>query len=320
LRANASLQRSVSYRRLSEQEQELVKTVERLLSEAERTDAEEDQRYGKGRSREDLPEHLAHAQSRLQKIQEAKRQLEQEAAEELERARREHPGAGRRGRPRKGEQAGEALSKPEREKRKNRLKRARRKAAQPSRAFNFTDPDSRIMRDNGRKCYVQGYNAQLAVDGHAQVIVAADVTQEVVDRGQLLPMCARVRETVGKLPSVLTADAGYWDTLSIEDSSLENTQVLVAPGATHAGAKPRHCRPESAMERMRELLKAGPTRELYRLRQAIVEPVFGHIKQARGLRRFSLRGLTKVKAEWNLICLTHNVLKLYRHVWLTGGA
>ena len=204
----------------------------------------------------------------------------------------------------------------ERTRRKNRLKRARQNAQQPTRQFNFTDPDSRVMRDNGLGCFVQGYNAQIAVDGHAQVIVATDVTQQVVDRGQLLPMCERIRESLGSLPPVLSADAGYWDTLSIEDPALRGTELLVAPDATHQWAKPKAVQASAAVQRMREKLSSGIARELYSMRRTIVEPVFGQIKQARGLRRFAFRGLQKVQAEWKLICLTHNLLKMFRYSWL----
>ncbi len=218
LQANASRQKSLSYGRMSEQEQRLKEIVERLLAEAERTDSEEDQRFGKGRTGDELPPELADAEQRLKRIREAKRQLEQAAAEALAAAQRNHADARKRGRPRKGEEP--PGSRAERDKAKNNLRRARQNVEEPKRQHNFTDPDSRVMRDNGMGCFVQGYNAQIAVDGHAQVIVANDVTQDVVDRGQLIPMCARMKATLGSLPPIISADAGYWDTLSIGDPLL----------------------------------------------------------------------------------------------------
>ncbi len=315
IQASASREQSVSFARLSEQERQLRATVEGLLGQAEQTDHEEDERYGKGCRGDELPPELADAQSRLKKIREAKRALQQEAAEQLEQARRDHAYARRPGRPRKDEPA-PSLSEVERQKRKNRLRRAIQNAEHPSRQYNFTDPDSRVMRDNGLGCFLQAYNAQAAVDGHAQVIVAADVTQEVVDRAQLLPMCERMRETLGKLPPVITADAGYWDTASLENPALGGIEVLVAPDAMHRWASPKPVKPSAAVEQMRERLGGGPWREFYNQRREIVEPVFGQIKEARGLRRFSFRGLKKVRAEWRLICLTHNLLKLFRHTWV----
>lgn len=250
----------------------------------------------------------------LKRIREAKRQLDQEAAEALEEAKRNHPDVRKRGRPRKGEEP--PGSQAERNKAKNNLRRARQNVEEPKRQHNFTDPDSRVMRDNGMGCFVQGFNAQIAVDGHAQVIVANDVTQEVVDRGQLIPMCARMKETLGSLPPVISADAGYWDTLSVEDPALRDCELLIAPDAMHRWAASKALNASEAVRRMREKLRSGATQTLYAMRRTIVEPVFGQIKQARGLRRFAFRGLKKVKAEWNLICLTHNLLKMYRYAWL----
>jgi transposase len=313
IQASASRQCSVSYARLTEQEEALRDMVERLLGQAGETDREEDEAYGKGRSGEELPPELADAEKRLKKIREAKRALAQEAAQALEEARRNHADVRPRGRPRKGEEV--RVSRAEHDKRKNRFKRAQRNAEHPTRQFNFTDPDSRVMRDNGLGCFVQGYNAQIAVDDEAQVIVAADVSQSVVDRGQLLPMCARMRETLGSLPPVITADAGYWDSTSIEDPSLRGVEVLVAPDALHQWARPKPFKPNPAIERMRRKLSSGAARCLYAMRRTIVEPVFGQIKEARRFRRIGFRGLEKVQAEWKLICLTHNLLKLFRGAW-----
>ncbi len=318
LQANASRQKSLSYGRMSEQEQRLKEIVERLLAEAERTDSEEDQRFGKGRTGDELPPELADAEQRLKRIREAKRQLEQAAAEALAAAQRNHADARKRGRPRKGEEP--PGSRAERDKAKNNLRRARQNVEEPKRQHNFTDPDSRVMRDNGMGCFVQGYNAQIAVDGHAQVIVANDVTQDVVDRGQLIPMCARMKATLGSLPPIISADAGYWDTLSIGDPSLRGSELLIAPDAMHRWAAPKAVNACEAVRRMREKLSSGAAQTLYAARRTIVEPVFGQIKQARGLRRFAFRGLDKVKAEWNLICATHNLLKVYRYSWAPAAS
>jgi transposase len=319
MHANASRHRSHPYLRLSEQEKEWQASVERLLEQAQQTDRAEDERFGKGRSGDELPPELAHAESRLQKIREAKRVLEQEAAEQLAQAQRDHPNAGHPGRPRKDAPVAPA-SETERQKRKSRLRRAKRNAQQPSRQYNFTDPDSRVMHDNGTKTFIQAYNAQAAVDGHAQVIVAADVTQEVVDRSQLVPMCEHLRATLGELPPVITADTGYWDAASIENPELEGTELLIPPADTRAGTNPDSPNVSPTVKRMREKLSTPEARERYAQRQAIVEPVFSQIKSVRGIHRFALRGLQKVKAEWQLICLTHNLLKLFRYGWAAQAA
>ena len=175
------------------------------------------------------------------------------------------------------------------------------------------------MMDNGQRHLLYGYNAQAAVDGHAQVIVSAELTQDETDFRMLLPMVAAVEKAMGGKPVAITADAGYWDTENITSDALQGMLALVNPDGGRKKNKdeaPEKRRSNPAMERMRELLATGEAKALYKQRKTIVEPVFGQIKQARGIREFRLRGFEKTKAEWKLICLTHNLLKLYRHQWL----
>ena len=313
--ANASTRHSVSHQKLSEQEQYWQATIERLLTEAQGRDEQEDQRFAEGRSGDGLPEELAHAQSRLERIRHAKAELEREAQKELEAlAPHDHPR--KRGRPRK--QDGAVPTDEERQqlkKRKKKLSRARKKAQQPSRQYNFVDPDSRVMKDNGRKCFVQGYNAQIAVDSHQQVIVAAEVTQQTTDREQLVPMVNSVRANNSIENATVVADAGYWDTASLHHPALKGIRVAVSPDSQPQppGAPLPHNAPnnEEALC-MRQWLTTPAGRALYRVRKMTVEPVFGQIKEARGIRRFRLRGLQRVQSEWKLICATHNLLKLFR--------
>jgi len=313
--ANASTQRSLSHQKLAEHEQYWKHIVARLLVEAENTDQQEDERFGKGQAGDPLPEELAHAQKRLERIRQAKAELEKEAQQDLEAAGGNAPR--KRGRPRKGEHGGQPPLDPrQRDKVKKRRRRAQQNAEQPTRQYNFVDPDSRVMRDNARKCFVQAYNAQIAVDTHQQVIVAAEITQKTTDREQLLPMAQSVCKTNGKLPGVMTADAGYWDTASLGDPCLEGIQVLVAPdGQLQSPGAPLPPNAPKSVEamRMRQLLRSPVGKALYLVRKATVEPVFGQIKEARGLRRFRFRGLQRVECEWKLICATHNLLKLFRY-------
>lgn len=313
--ANASTHRSATHQQLSEREQHWKAVIARLLVQAEKTDEREDQQFGRGERGDSLPEELAHAQSRLTRIQQAKAELENEAQQKLQAA-IEACAPRKRGRPRKDEQSSQARRDPqERDNEKKRRRRARRNAAGPTRQYNFVDPDSRVMRDNARKCFVQAYNAQIAVDAHQQVIVAAEVTQQVTDREQLLPMVESIRTSAKAAPQTVLADAGYWDTASLRELSQQGIQVLMSPDAevqpetVLAQTVPKN---EEAM-RMRELLLSPAGRAVYALRQATVEPVFGCIKEARGLRRFRFRGFTRVQWEWKLICATHNLLKLFRH-------
>jgi transposase len=313
--ANASTRRSVPYQKLAEREQYWKETVERLLLEAQATDRQEDQRWGKGQAADPLPPELANAQSRLERIRQAKHELEEEARQQLESAKQKHPPR-RPGRPTKEE----AARRPRKDSKdsetaRKQLQRAVRNAKHPARQYNFVDPDSRIMKDMARKSFVQAYNAQAAADSHAQVIVAAEITQEVVDCHQLLPMVAAVIQATGSCPDTVTADAGYWDTAAVGAESLAGIQVLVTPDAFPRSALPprSHKTHNEVATLMRERLMSKEGKALYARRKAVIEPVFAQIKEIRNIRRFRFRGLQEVAAEWKLICATHNFLKLYRH-------
>jgi transposase len=317
--ANASTRRSVPYKKLSEREQYWKETVERLLAEAQRTDQQEDEQFGKG-APSDLPPELAHAKDRLERLRKAKAELEREAKQELEAVLQAYTPGKRGGRP-KDTAPQSPVDPQERQRARSQLKRARQNVAHPHRQYNFVDPDSRVMMDTARKSFTQAYNAQAAVDAHAQVIVAAELSQQTTDRRQLLPMVAAVRQATSATPETVTADAGYWDTISLRDRSLKDIQVLVSPDS-----KPQLPDAELALSAphneearaMRELLASETGKAFYAMRKAIVEPVFGQIKEARGIRRFRFRGLARVAGEWKLICATHNLLKLFRHRFSMG--
>lgn len=135
-------------------------------------------------------------------------------------------------------------------------------------------------------------------------------------RPRNLPMIEQVRQSMGQRPATITADAGYWDTENVRAETCKDTLLLVSPDGGKSKLKEPRFRKNPVMEAMRSVLKTESGAQLYRMRKAIVEPVFGHIKEQRGFRSFRLRGLKKVQGEWQLICLTHNLLKLYRHQWL----
>jgi transposase len=316
IKANASTRRSVPYERITEREQHWRAEVARLLSQAQQTDRQEEQSLGSDRPANQLPDELANAQKRLERLQQAKAELEQEAQAQLKAALENHR-PGKPG-PRKKE---ERTSQPpkdrrQREKEKKQRIRAKKNALAPSRQYNFVDPDSRVMKDSGERGFVQAYNAQLAVDSEAQVIVAAELTQLAIDRQQLLAMVKSLRSTIQETPETITADAGYWDTISLQDPALSGIEMLVAPdskpkppGSELPPNAPRS--PEAV--RMREILATPEGKARYSLRQTTVEPVFGQIKETRGIRRFRLRGFLNVSSEWKLICATHNLLKLFRY-------
>jgi DDE family transposase len=176
------------------------------------------------------------------------------------------------------------------------------------------DPESRIMPDGANKgSFMQGYKAQIAVDGEAQIIVAVDVVQAPNDKQQLSAMLRQVEQRVGS-PAVTSADAGYYGEQLIEALERPSTELLVTPDRQlHGDPGLRGTLPAcaSTTDWMRYKLRTTIAAALYRMRKAIVEPVFGQIKSVRGLRRFLLRDLANVQDEFRLIALTHNLLQLH---------
>ena len=182
---------------------------------------------------------------------------------------------------------------------------------------NFTDPESRIMVDGATKGFVQAYNCQAAVDAESQVIVAADVTQEANDKRQVEPVTEQVKANTGGKPKEVSADSGFYSEANAGYLSGEGIDAYIATEKMKHGERPPAPRgpiPKGATpkQRMQRKLRTKKGRETYARRKTSVEPVFGQIKDARGIRRFLLRGVEAVRAEWRLICLTHNLLKLFR--------
>jgi len=182
------------------------------------------------------------------------------------------------------------------------------------------------MPDGANKgSFVQAYNAQAAVDSQAQVIVAAELTQQTNDSQQLAPMIEQVIANVGCKPEAVSADAGYWSEANVMDERVAGIDLHIATGrrkheervAAATGPPPEGASPKEAMQHK---LRTEAGRSIYKMRKAIVEPVFGQIKERRGSRRFSFRSVGKAGLEWKLICLTGNLLKLFRSGWSTQVA
>ena len=172
---------------------------------------------------------------------------------------------------------------------------------------------------------MQGYNAQIAVDAASQVIVAAEVTQETNDKKQLLPMIAQIAANLGQKPEKVSADEGYFSEANVTDESVKDVDLYVATGRdkhgdlleTSSDPPPVGTSPKEAM---RHKFRAAAGSGVYRMRKAIVEPVFGQIKEIRGIRSFSLRGKQNVGREWRLVCAVSNLLKLFRAGWVPETA
>ena len=281
VKANASKHKAMSYGRMREKQQQLRDEVKQLLAQAEAADAAEDAEYGANRRGDELPAALQRRESRLKRIREAKRVLEARAKDE----------AAAKGQP-------VASAKPD-----------------PKAQYNFTDPESRIMK--GPDGFVQAYNAQVAVD-ELQLIVGQAVTQDTNDKRQLMPMIATITEQSGHTPAQLLADAGYCSDENLKAVAKTSIDAYISTRKQKHGERPGPCPrgplPTTAtrVDRMSRKLHRKVGAAVYAARKAMVEPVFGQIKQARGFRQFLLRGLEKVQAEWSLVCTTHNILKLYR--------
>ena len=315
IKANASKHKAMSYERMEKRAAELEAEVAKWLRAAEATDAAEDKLHGRDKTGDEMPDWVADKEQRAERIRQAKAELEAEAKAAAEA---------------KLKAATEAQQKREAEGRKKSGRKAAPPATEPNGKVqkNFTDPESRIMK--GKDGFVQGYNAQAAVDGEAQIIVAHDVTQSAVDHGQLVPMIDAIETNLGRKPEQLSADCGYCSEANL--AALENRSIdgYVATGrardavaGTVEGEATASTAPEQAgaptrVEAMRAKIKAGGHASPYRLRKQLPEPVFGQIKEARDFRQFLLRGIEKVRGEWAIVCTVHNLLKLARRKLAQG--
>jgi transposase len=291
VKANASKHKAMSYGRMKEQERKLKQEIEALLERARSIDAQEDVQFGVDQAEQDLPMELQRRQERLAKIETAKARLEARQAE-ADRERGRHPDDEQR----RGDGAGRPFKHPF-------------GVPDDKAQDNFTDPQSRIMKMGGS--FEQCYNAQAAVDGESQLIIANGLTNNAADNGELLPMVEAVKDNLGELPKRALADSGYRSEqafVGLEEKGVEGLVALGREGKDQAAIDPQ-CYPATA--RMVERLASAEGQAHYRRRKAIVEPVFGWVKHVMGFRQFSLRGLTKVKGEWSLVCLAINLRRMW---------
>jgi len=288
LKANASKHKAMSYGRMKEKQQQLKQEVKQLLEQAEAADEAEDRQYGSQRG-DELPEELQRRETRLAKIKEAQKVLEQRARDKA---------------------TAEGKSAEE----------AQRARPEDKDQYNFTDPESRILK--GADGFVQGYNAQAAVEPTLLLIVGQAVTEAANDKEQLMPMVALIEQQSGQRPEAILADNGYCSEDNLErlesaGQAERRIEGFIATGkqkhGEHRQPAQRGPLPQGAtkVDRMKQKLKTKVGQAIYAARKCVVEPVFGQIKQARGFRQLLLRGKKKVKGEWSLLCLTHNILRLY---------
>jgi transposase len=313
IQGNASRHKAMSYGYMQKEVERLREAIEVLVTEAYQQDEADEATLGSRRG-DELPAELARREDRLATIEEAMRRLEAQAKREAdtERQRRTAVEAERQrtGTPRRGKAPQPVVDTPD-----------------DKAQSNFTDPELHIMRTNNKGWEYCG-NAQASVDGACQIILACDVTDASNDKQQAEPVAQATLATLRQAgiegpkdeagavqPIPATLDNGYYSEAAV--AALES--LGFAPYI--ATERQRHRAPQveapevpaTAQERMAAKLRTPAGKALYARRKVIVEPVFGQIKEARGFRRFLLRGLQNIRGEWRLVCLTHNLLKIWRY-------
>ena len=317
VQGNASRHKAMSYGYMTKEVARLRAEIDELLKQAQDVDAVDEAVLGARRG-DELPEDLRRRQDRLATIEAAMKRLEAEAraVADAERQRREEAEAQRQraGTKRRGRAPGPIVETPA-----------------DKAQTNFTEPELSIMRTNNKGWDCCG-NAQASVDGECQIILACDVTDQCNDKQQAEPMAQATRgqldqagiaptaDEAGVRPLIpATLDTGYFSGSAVEALEREGFDPHIATerqrhhsATTPAAAEPASP-PATAKAKMQAKLKTAEGRAVYSRRKVIVEPVFGQIKEARGFRRFLLRGLAKIRGEWRLVCLTHNLLKIWRY-------
>lgn len=313
LAANASKHKAMSYGRMVRAEAELRAEIAEIQRRSKEEDIREDSLFGKDNPGFDLPKELKFRETRLAHILKAKAQLEAEArqAAEARAAEREAARPKDDGKPRRGRKPRDPATVLPKE------------TAQRG----FTDPESRIMK-SGTGEWVQGYNAQAAVDCDHQVIVGCDLTNMAADAPHLQPLMEQVGTNTGAMPAEMSADAGYFSAENVQSQTKPFSQPFIPPDRMKYAANPVPQETDDATlsviesrraiiaDRMRKLLSTPQGREAYSHRMKTVEPVFGQIKGcpgSPGFRHCLRRGIRKAGQEWRWQCATHNLLKYMRH-------
>ena len=343
IKANASKHKAMSYDRMIKKETELKEKISFLLKEAESVDNKEDKLYGKGKNLLTLPEELKYHKERLGKIREAKAALEKEAL--IKNEKNEFERKNDINKIDKSNKNNESDNKNNnKDSNSNNISSINESVnnintesilPKPTDQINFTDPESKIMLDSGNKAFIQGYNAQAAVDSFNQIILAAEVTRETNDKLQVKPMISKVKKNIKKYPDVVTADSGYYSETNVTWLEKKHIDPYIATGRMkHDDPFSIKCNDNAVLtEEKKKLnknnkkkdkkdkkdimtlkLRTEKGKEIYSRRKTIVEPVFGQIKGTKNYRQFLLRGINKVNSEWKLICLTHNLTKIFRRL------
>jgi len=294
IKANASKHKAMSYGRMKPAEAKASAAIAAWFARADAADRDEDEAHGRDRRGDEMPDWVANAQRRVAHIREAMAVLEAEAAIDPDDFDPEGPGP--------------SSGMTERGNRK----RAKEGAPPDKAQRNFTDPDSRIQPTGDG--VIAGYNGQIAVDQADQIIVAQRLATNPADYAALTPLVDAIKQTLGRKPKEVSGDSGFASEANLEALEQRRITAYLSPGRSRHGAGheagDKRFKRRPRMAAMAAKIKRAGYRSRYRYRKHTVEPVFGHIKHARGFRQFLLRGLDKVRGEWAMICTAHNLLKL----------
>ena len=313
IQGNASRHKAMSYGYMQKEVERLREDIETMVTQAYQQDEADDAVLGSRRG-DELPAELARREDRLARIEAAMRRLEAQGKVDAE-AERQRRAAAEAERQRTGK------------KRRGKAPTPVEDSPDDKAQSNFTDPELRIMRTNNKGWEYCG-NAQASVDGACQIIVACDVTEASNDKQQAEPMAQATLATLSQaglecpkdasgiaqaIP--VTLDNGYYSEAAVEALETLGFDPYIAPGRQrhHMPQAEAPATPAPRQECMAAKVRTPAGKALYARRKVIVEPVFGQIKEARGFRRFLLRGLATIRGEWRLVCLTHNLLKIWRY-------
>jgi len=310
IQANASKHAAVSYARAGEMVEQLELEVKELIERARQAEAQESQEPL------DIPAELARREKRKAALEQA-RQVIEARAREMAAAQKE---------PYQAKVAARQARRDAGQKPRGKEPAPPNEEPDPQAQYNFTDPESRIMKAGSGNHFEQAYNAQAAVD-EAMVIVGERVSDAPNDKQELGPSVAAISPVVAEQVSAVLVDSGFYSEAAVQ--AVEHKPDGTPSGVTVYAAVERHShhktvadllpRPEpvapaaqaSAQEKMAHRLQTPMGKSLYKLRKQTVEPVFGIIKEVMGFRRFRLRGRAKVSLEWTLVCLSYNLKRLF---------
>lgn len=304
VKAHANKSKSRTYEQLMKSKEELEEEVEKILREAEEEDRREDEKYGRGKRGDELPEELRNPAKRLEKISQLLKKMEAEGEDERVRVEQEK---------RQKQKEDKEWEKETGQRVPGRYPQAPGVGKKPlitESRRNPTDFDSRIMKEQSSGGFIQAYNCQAVVDRESQVIVAQQVVNQVNDK-QLAPlMMKNVQLNMGQVPRRMAADADYFSERDICTLEKSGVNCYIPP---REDAQGKRLIPSgiTITEQMRRKLSRGTGKCFYRLRKTVVEPVFGQIKERQKFRQFLLRGIDKAAGEWALVTLCHNLQKLH---------